>query len=91
MIGDGHKARIRAARVCSRRSDTPAKPGDAWGPNVSATRGYGTASPRDVLPGTYLPGEEVSTDYATVVGGLKQPTPRGQPVAMRTCAQTCGR
>jgi hypothetical protein len=84
MIGDGQKARIRAERVCSRRRDTPEKPGEEWGPNFIAKRGYGTESPRDVLPGTSLPGEAVSTAYATVVGWLKKPTPLGKPGEMLT-------
>ena len=49
MIGDGHKARIGAERFSTRRRDTPEKPGEAWGPQVSVKRREGTESPPVVL------------------------------------------
>jgi hypothetical protein len=77
LIGDGHQARIRAERVGSRRSDTPATPGDAWGPPCSATRRYGTASPRGLRTGVGRAGAQVSTGDGTVVGFPQQRRPRG--------------
>jgi hypothetical protein len=80
MIGYGHKARIRAERVCSRRRDTPETPGEAWGPTFSGKRRDGTASPRVVLQRVEPRLEQVSTGYATVGGWLNKPRPRGKPV-----------
>jgi hypothetical protein len=77
MIGYGQQARIRAERIGSRLSDTPEKPGAAWGPQFSAKRRYGTESPRVVLTGVCRAGEQVSTGYGTVVGFPTKRRPRG--------------
>jgi len=79
MIGYGQKARMRAERVCSRLSDTPETPGEAWGPPFSVKRRYGTESPRVVLTGATAADEPVSTGYGTVGGFPKKPRPLGTP------------
>jgi hypothetical protein len=84
LLATAQMAGIGAERVCSRRRDTPKKPGEAWGPTFSEKRKWGTEYPRVARPGACCAGEQVSTGDGAVVGFPKKPTPRGTLAAMLT-------